>query len=106
MEYTTHHYNNTLRGIEVTSIERHEARYRRRVAKRTAKRRAFAEKYDDFERVTSVSALIKAHWESRRGVMWKASVVRYDAHFFRNARRASHALRAGKDVRMGFYNFA
>lgn len=37
--------------------------------------------------------------------MWKASVVRYDAHFFRNARRASHALRAGKDVRMGFYNF-
>lgn len=105
MEYTTHHYNNTLRGIEVTSIERHEARYRRRVAKRTAKRRAFAEKYDNFERVTSVSALIKAHWESRRGVMWKASVVRYDAHFFRNARRASRALRTGKDVRMGFYNF-
>lgn len=105
MEYTTRHNNNTLRGIEVTSTERHEARYQRRVAKRMAKRRAFAEKYDDFERATSVSALIKAHWESRKGVMWKASVVRYDMHFFRNARRASRALRAGKDVRTGFYSF-
>lgn len=105
MEYTTRHNNNTLRGIEMTSLERHEARYQRRKAKREQKRRAFAEKYDDFERLSSVSALVKAHWESRKGVMWKASVARYDARYFRNARRASRALREGKDVRMGFYHF-
>lgn len=89
----------------MTSTERHEARYRRRKSKREAKRREHTEKYDDFERLSSVSALIKSHWDSRKGVMWKASVARYDAHFFRNARRASRSMREGKDTRMGFYHF-
>lgn len=89
----------------MTSTERHEARYQRRKAKREEKRKAFAAKYDDFERLTSVSALIKAHWDARKGVLWKASAARYDAHYFRNARWASRALREGRDIRQGFYSF-
>lgn len=89
----------------MTSQERHEARYQRRKAKREAKRREYEQKYDDFDRLSSVSALIGAHWASRKGVMWKASVARYDMHYFRNARRLSKSLRDGKDIRLGFYNF-
>ena len=89
----------------MTSQERHEARYQRRKAKREAKRREHEKKYDDFDRLSSVSAIIGANWASRKGVMWKASVARYNMRFFRNARRTSSDLQKGKDVRQGFYNF-
>ena len=84
-EYTTRPYNNTLRGIFMTSLERREGRYQRRKAKREEKHRTRIAKYDDFDRVSSVSSLIKANWDSRRGVMWKASVARYNMHFIKNA---------------------
>lgn len=89
----------------MTSSERHEARYQRRKAKRMAKRREYEQKYDDFDRLSSVSALIGANWDSRKGVMWKASVARFNMHFFRNARKLSRDLRKGKDTRQGFYEF-
>lgn len=89
----------------MTSLERHEARYQRRKATREAKRREYISKYDDFNRLSSVSAYIGAHWASRKGVMWKASVARYDMHYFRNARRSSRETRQGKDIRQGFFNF-
>lgn len=87
------------------STERHEARYQRRKAAREAKRMAYAEKYDDFQRMSSASALLKAHWDARKGVMWKASVARYDMHGFKNSRKSRNYLHAGKDTRQGFYNF-
>lgn len=89
----------------MTSTERHEARYQRRKAKREEKRRNHNRKYDDFERMSSVSALIGANWAARKGVMWKASVARYNMRYFRNARRSCRELRKGKDTRQGFYNF-
>lgn len=89
----------------MTSTERHEARYQRRKAKREEKRRSLTAKYDDFNRMSSVSALIGANWAARKGVMWKASVARYNMHFFRNARKSSRALRNDKDTRQDFYNF-
>lgn len=104
-EYTTRPDNNTPRGMYMTSIERHEARYQRRKAKRDEKRRAFIDKYDNFDRVSSPSALIRAHWEARKGVMWKASPVRYDMHFFRNALRIHADMQKGRDTRQGFYAF-
>lgn len=105
-EYTTRPYNNTLRGIFMTSLERREGRYQRRKAKREEKHRARVEKYDDFERVSSISALIKANWDSRKGVMWKASVARYNSHFIRNAVNSHNLLISGKDTRQDFYSFS
>ena len=75
-ENTTRPYNNTLRGMILNSKERHEARYQRRKAAREAKRRKKLDKYNDFERVASVPALIRANFDSRKGVLWKASVAR------------------------------
>lgn len=89
----------------MTSQERHERRYQRRKAKREAKRAAAIGRYDDFERLSSISALIRAHWEAQRGVMWKASPVRYDSHYLRNSVRYSRYLLQGKDTRQGFYSF-
>lgn len=89
----------------MTSAERRVARYQRRKAERLAKRQKAIGKYDDFSRLSSTSALIRAHWEARKGVMWKASVARHDIRFFKNALHNKRALRKKKDIRQGFYHF-
>ena len=89
----------------MNSTERHEARYQRRKAMREMKRRQKLGQYDDFDRLSSVPSLLHANWESRKGVMFKASVIRYNYSFYRNAVRQSKALRSGKDIRQSFYVF-
>ena len=89
----------------MTSAERHEARYQRRKARRETKRMKAVGKYDNYDRATSVSAFIGANWASRKGVMWKGSVARYNAKYFKNARQSHRATAAGKDTRQGFYHF-
>lgn len=89
----------------MNSQERHEARYQRRKAAREAKRREKLGQYDDFNRLSSVPAILHANWESRQGVMFKASVSRYNMNFYRNAVRQSKDLQAGKDIRQPFYVF-
>lgn len=89
----------------MTSIERHEARYQRRKKAREEKRRSHLDKYDNFDRVASVPALLRANWDSRKGVMFKGSVLRYNQHEYKNAVKMSKALKAGKDIRHGFYSF-
>ena len=89
----------------MNSKERHELRYQRRKAAREAKRREKLDPYDNFENVASISSLIKANFESRRGVLWKASVARYNMHFYRNAVLSHDALMASVSVHSGFYVF-
>lgn len=89
----------------MTSTERHEKRYQRRKAEREAKRRKRLDEYDSFERISSPGALLKANIASRKGVLFKANVIRYNVHAFRNAIQVSHNLKAGKDIRQGFYSF-
>ena len=89
----------------MNSQERHEARYQRRKAARAAKRREKLKEYDDFDRLSSVPALLHANWDSRKGVMFKASVARYNMNFYKNATRQSRELRTGKDLRQAFYTF-
>ena len=89
----------------MNSAERHEARYQRRKAAREAKRRKKLDKYNDFNRVASVPALIRAHFDSRKGVLWKASVARYNAHFLKYAVLQSRDLYSGKDICTGFFVF-
>lgn len=104
-EHTTRPYNNTPQGINMTSKERHEARYQRRKAAREVKRRAYLDQYNNFDRVANIPALLRANWDSRKGVMFKASVLRYNMSAYRNASRQVKNLKAGKDVRQGFYSF-
>lgn len=89
----------------MNSEERHQARYERRKAAREAARREKLAKYDDFARVADVNSLIRANFDSRRGVMWKASVARYNMHFYKNAVKAHYDLLAGKDIHSGYYAF-
>ena len=69
----------------MTSAERHEARYQRGKKAREEKRRAYLDKYDDINRVASVPALLRANWDSRKGVMFKGSVIRYNRQEYRSA---------------------
>ena len=89
----------------MNSAERHEARYQRRKAAREEKRRAKLDLFDNFDRATSPQALRRANWDARRGVLFKASVARYNAHFAHYAVLQSKELHEGKDVRQGFYSF-
>ena len=108
-ENTTRPYKNTLQDGNakntMNSKERHEARYQRRKAAREAKRREKLKLYDDFDRISSVPSLLHANWESRKGVLFKASVARYNMNFYKNAVKQSKALKSGKDVRQGNYSF-
>lgn len=89
----------------MTSKERHEARYQRRKAAREAKRRKRLNEFDDFDKASSFGALISAHLDARRGVMWKASVARYDAHMIEYALRQSKELKNGRFKTTGYNEF-
>lgn len=89
----------------MTSQERHEARYQRRKAARRAKHRARIAQYDNFDKVADVSSLVDANYNARKGVMWKASVARYNACYFKNSIKIHKTLMRGGDTRRGFYHF-
>ena len=89
----------------MTSQERHEARYQRRKVARQAKHRARIAQYDNFDRVADVSSLVDANYNARKGVMWKASVARYNARYFKNSIKIHKTLMRGGDTRRGFYHF-
>ena len=79
----------------MTSKERHEARYQRRKAARESKRREKLNVYDNFDRVSSPAALRKANWDTRKGVMFKASVIRYNQHYYR------YSIQQSRDYQFG-----
>lgn len=89
----------------MTSFERHEARYQRRKATRERKRREKLKEYDDFSKVADTCALTKSHLEARGGVLWKASVARYDANMLKYSAMQSRNLYNGKYKCQGFYSF-
>lgn len=61
----------------MNSIERHEARYKRRVAKREARRRERSEQYDNYDDVMSFENLYRSADKIVLGVAWKASIQRF-----------------------------
>lgn len=91
--------------IGITSEERHAARRVRRERKREEKRRLYKAAYDDYASVASVSSLVKAAYQSRKGVGRKASVQKYMANLMMNSIESNKKLMAGKDVRQGFIEF-
>ena len=87
-------------GDIMTSEERRQARYKRRRARREAKKPKAT-----YEDVISLSALDKAADMASRGVGWKASVQRYNLSRMFNIYKTHMILKAGGDVRRGFICF-
>jgi len=89
----------------MTSAERREARYQRRVAERTAKRQNKLSQYDSFERIADIDNLNTAFQKSKKGVAWKESVQRYEANELRNIIETHRRLLAGENIQHGFVEF-
>ena len=88
----------------MTSNERHEARYKRRKAKRDEAKRKRNEGHS-FDEVTDFNNLRKAFYSARKGVNWKASVQRYGSNVLKNSIDAQNRLRAGENISRGFIEF-
>lgn len=93
------------KGIIVTSEERKEARYRRRVEKRCREKNQKTAAADDFIKVFSYGNLYHAYKCCRRNVAWKASVQRYITQAPLNVLHTYNRLMAGKYKTPGFYEF-
>ena len=89
----------------MTSEERREARFQRRVAKRAAHKRELCAKYDDYEQVFSYRHLYEAYKKCRRNVGWKASVQRYITNAPLNVRHTYDQLVDGRYGTKGFIEF-
>lgn len=89
----------------MTSAERHELRYQRRKARRSARK---AEKYaahDNYDWVFSYDHLYQSYKMCRRNVAWKASVQKYIVQAPLNVWQTYESLQKGKYKSSGFYEF-
>lgn len=89
----------------MTSDERREGRYQRRVAKRAAKQAEKLKKANNFDEVFSYDNLYKAYKHCRRGVAWKASVQKYITQAPLEVYKTYMQLQQGKFKSPGFYEF-
>ena len=89
----------------MTSEERREARYQRRVAARLAKKREKYPDADNFEKVFSYDNLYAAYKCCRKGVAWKASVQKYIAQAPTNLCATHYQLMTGRYKSPGFFEF-
>ena len=89
----------------MTSEERHEARYKRRKAKRDSKRKKVLEEHGDYYQVISRNALSRAAKEAAKGVKYKASVQRFMLRRLTNVSAIHRNLVYHKDIRKGFICF-
>lgn len=89
----------------MTSEERHEARYRRRLAERQRRREARSRACGTFEEVFSFHNLYKAGKLCCKGVGWKGSTQRYLGDIISNTAKTRKALIEGKWKTKGFHEF-
>lgn len=89
----------------MTSEERREARYRRRVEKRHNAKIRKVGAADNYAKVFSYPHLYRAYKCCRRNVSWKASVQRYITQAPLQVLHTYNQLMAGKYKTPGFYEF-
>ena len=89
----------------MTSEERKENRYRRRVLARQQKKREQYPDASDFESVFSYENLYRAYKCCRRGVAWKASVQKYMTQAPINIYNTHRTLMEGRYRSPGFFEF-
>lgn len=89
----------------MTSLERKAARYKRRKAKREAKRAEFIRKTCTIENVAGMNHLCWSSKKCTNGTYWKPSIQKYMAsELFHNAETRLNIL-DGVDIRKGFVCF-
>lgn len=88
----------------MTSAERHEARYKRRRAKREAKKAERNELYT-FDKVFTFSHLYRSYQQCCKGVRWKKSTQLYRANAMLNVGVTYLSLKNGTFRSRGFYSF-
>jgi RNA-directed DNA polymerase len=89
----------------MTSKERHEARYQRRVVARKTKKQQKLSQYDNFGLVTNVDNLYNSFNKCKIGVSWKESIQRYESNALKNVLETRRKLLAGESVQNGFVEF-
>lgn len=89
----------------MTSEERHEARYKRRKARRDSKRKKVLDAYGDYYKVISRDALSRAAKQAAKGVKYKASVQRFMLRRLTNVAAINKNLTYHRDIRKGFICF-
>ena len=89
----------------MTSIERKEARYKRRKAAREAAKLAKYGEFDNYEAVFSYEHLYRSYQHCRKGVAWKASVQKYITQAPLNVHKAYMSLMKERYKSPGFYEF-
>lgn len=89
----------------MTSEERHEARYKCRVAAREEKRKLLNDKYGNFDEMISFDALTDAFYLCKKTVAWKASTQKYERNLFKNVYMTREAIYAGENISRGFHHF-
>lgn len=92
-------------GDDITSEERKEQRYQRRVAKRSAHKQMKYAKNDNYDWVFSYRHLYDSYRKCRRNVGWKASVQRYVTNAPLNIWNTYSQLQAGTYRTKGFFEF-
>jgi RNA-directed DNA polymerase len=86
----------------MTSAERHEVRYQRRVAKRMKRRQAAQATFDD---VFTFDHMYRSYQRCCNNVRWKASVQSYSANALVNVRKKQLEILSGREKTMGFVEF-
>ena len=89
----------------MTSEERHEACYQRRVKKRQERRLALSKSCGDFEDVFSYENLYQSGHICCRGVSWKSSTQTYRFNLVTNTAATRRALLDGTYKSRGFIEF-
>lgn len=94
-----------FRGFFVTSKERHELRYQRRVAKRNAKKQRLIKKYGNLESVFTFSNMYNSYKLCKKNVGWKESTQRYKMNALIYVTRTLNEIKAQTFKSRGFYKF-
>lgn len=89
----------------MNSQERHEARYRRRVATRQAKRDTYSKSFGDYESVFSYKNLYDSGKNCCKGVMWKNSTQSYASKIVTNTANTHDILMKRAFKSRGFHDF-
>lgn len=89
----------------MTSEERHEARYQRRINRRKAKKNAKLSCLGRYDDVFSFEKLYNAFYLCEKGVRWKGSVQSYEATLPLNTLTIYETMKQRKFKPMGFLEF-
>jgi hypothetical protein len=84
---------------------RRDARRKRREAARVSRENK-ATQPAVFETLSDFDNLYFSAIKSMKNVIWKDSVIHYEANIFKNVNKAMKALKAGEDIRQGFIVFS